>query len=73
MGCESLTKPSQIKIDTTLIYSGCVELTPMVDDSFGATTLKLAEVAGQYHKCRKAAFGVVEQYEEQKEKLNEGK
>lgn len=30
----------------------------MSDDSFGATTLKLVEVAGQYRKCRAAALNL---------------
>jgi hypothetical protein len=34
----------------------CPPLTPLTDDSFGATTLKLIEVAGQYRQCREAAL-----------------
>ena len=29
---------------------------PLTDDSFGATTLKLIDVAGQYRKCQRAAL-----------------
>jgi hypothetical protein len=29
---------------------------PLTDDSFGATTLKLVEVAGVYYRCRAAAL-----------------
>lgn len=34
----------------------CPELTPLSDDSFGATTTKLVEVAGIYRTCREAAL-----------------
>lgn len=34
----------------------CPELTPLNDDSFGATTLKLIEVSGIYYRCREAAL-----------------
>lgn len=34
----------------------CPELTPLTDDSFGATTLKLLEVIGIYRECRAAAL-----------------
>lgn len=52
-GCQPLTRPSQ---DRSLIPLSCPPLVPLTDDSFGATTLKLIEVAGQYHKCRAAAL-----------------
>lgn len=39
-----------------LIVANCPPLTPLADDSFGSTTLKLIEVAGQYWKCREAAL-----------------
>ena len=39
-----------------LIEANCPSLTPLVDDTFAATTLKLVEVAGQYNKCREAAL-----------------
>jgi len=31
-------------------------LTPLADNSFGATVEKLVEVAGIYHQCRAAAL-----------------
>jgi hypothetical protein len=31
-------------------------LTPLTDDSFGATAEKLVEVAGIYYECRAAAL-----------------
>jgi len=40
--------------------SNCPELTPLADDSFGATKIKLVEVAGIYYKCRAAALGTAE-------------
>ena len=39
-----------------LITASCPPLTPLEDSTFGATTLKLIEVAGQYHECRCAAL-----------------
>jgi hypothetical protein len=39
-----------------MLKVACPPLTPLVDDTFGATTLKLIEVAGQYRKCREAAL-----------------
>jgi hypothetical protein len=54
-GCSVLMKPWQDKPNPLLIAS-CPPLTPLTDDSFGATTLKLIEVAGQYHECRCAAL-----------------
>lgn len=38
------------------ILAQCPQLTPLADDSFGGTALKLIETAGQYHKCREAAL-----------------
>ena len=38
-----------------LLVASCPPLQPLTDDSFGATTAKLVEVAGQYNKCRAAA------------------
>lgn len=32
--------------------ASCPELTPLNDPSFGATTVKLIQVAGQYNVCR---------------------
>ena len=40
-----------------LVVSNCPDLTPLDDDSFGATKIKLVEVAGIYYKCRAAALG----------------
>lgn len=41
-----------------LIATECpAELPPLKDDTFGATTMKLSEVAGIYHTCRAAATG----------------
>lgn len=38
------------------MVASCPVLTPLADDTFGATTLKLVEVAGQYNECRAAAL-----------------
>lgn len=38
------------------MVASCPPLTPLSDDTFGATTLKLVEVAGQYAECRAAAL-----------------
>ena len=39
------------------MLASCPELTPLTDDSFGATTRKLLEVAQAYWECRAAALG----------------
>ena len=39
-----------------MVIALCPELTPLTDTSFGATTLKLVEVAGMYRICREAAL-----------------
>lgn len=39
-----------------LVTANCPDLTPLVDDSFGATALKVVEVAGIYYRCRQAAL-----------------
>jgi hypothetical protein len=39
------------------VIASCPDLTPLADPSFGATTLKLAELVGIYHRCR-AAIGL---------------
>ena len=39
-----------------LTVAACPELTQLNDPSFGATTMKLIEVAGQYRECRAAAL-----------------
>lgn len=38
-----------------MVTASCPPLTPLSDDSFGATTAKLTEVAGIYYRCRAAA------------------
>lgn len=38
-----------------LVTAACPALTGLEDPSFGATTLKLIAVAGQYNQCRCAA------------------
>ena len=42
-----------------LVVASCPPLSPLApeQDTFGDTTLKLVEVAGQYRKCRAAALG----------------
>ena len=42
-----------------LLTASCPDLTPLADDSFGGTTLKLIEVAGIYYRCRTAALAQV--------------
>jgi hypothetical protein len=39
-----------------LVVASCPELAPLADGSFGTTTDKLVEVAGQYRECRAAAL-----------------
>lgn len=39
-----------------LVAAACPELTPLADDSFGATTRKLLEVVERYWQCRAAAL-----------------
>jgi hypothetical protein len=39
-----------------LVVASCPELTPLGDDTFGATTSKLVEVANYYRDCREAAL-----------------
>lgn len=36
--------------------ASCPMLSPLTDDSFGATAEKLVEVAGIYYECRAAAL-----------------
>jgi hypothetical protein len=38
-----------------MVKASCPELTPLQNDSMGAVTKKLAEVAGIYYTCRAAA------------------
>lgn len=54
-GCETLTKRSPAG-PSPLVKASCPELTPLTDESFGATTSKLVEVALQYRECRTAAL-----------------
>jgi len=37
------------------VVANCPRLVPLQDNSFGATTDKLASVSEQYYKCRAAA------------------
>lgn len=55
--CNPLMPPLPDESPTPLVVASCPDLTPLNDDSFGATSLKLIEVAGQYRKCRQAALG----------------
>jgi hypothetical protein len=48
--------PLQAPKADPLVVANCPPLAPLQDDSFGATTAKLVEVAGIYHKCRAAAL-----------------
>lgn len=57
-GCATSTKPSPAAGPNPLVVASCPELTPLADDTFGATTRKLVEVAGIYRECREAALGV---------------
>lgn len=41
---------------SALVVASCPMLTPLADDTFAATTLKLVEVAGIYYECREAAL-----------------
>ena len=51
-GC--VTAPKQP--GNPLLAVACPDLTPPVDDSFGATTRALLQVSGQYYACRRAAL-----------------
>lgn len=55
-GCGASTMPLQAPKADPLVVANCPPLAPLQDDSFGATTAKLVEVAGIYHKCRAAAL-----------------
>lgn len=50
------TPPSGVDPRKPLLTASCPDLTPLTDKEFGTTTLKLFEVAGQYHQCRCAAI-----------------
>jgi hypothetical protein len=53
MSCSTLTGPCKT---SPLVLQNCPkELPPLTDNTFGATTMKLIEVSGIYHKCREAA------------------
>jgi hypothetical protein len=43
-------------LPSPLVVSSCPKLTELSDPSFGATVLKLIEVAGIYAECREAAL-----------------
>ena len=53
--CSSLTKPSSQE-PKPLVIASCPELTPLSDDTFGATVQKLITVTAQYYECRTAAL-----------------
>ena len=53
MGCAQSMLPSN-----HLAEASCPELTPLQDETFGATSAKLVEVAGIYYQCRTAVLGV---------------
>lgn len=56
-GCATSTPRSpEPPSPSPLVVASCPELAPLTDPSFGATTLKLIEVAGQYRECRAAAL-----------------
>ena len=55
VGCDCLTRRSMEATPSPLVVASCPELTLLSDDSFGATTSKLVEVAGIYYGCRAAA------------------
>jgi hypothetical protein len=52
--CAHSTRPSKENL-SPLVTASCPKLTPLLDDSFGATTLKLLEVTHTYYECRRAA------------------
>ena len=52
----STTRYAQDVGPSPLVIASCPELTPLTDNTFGATTNKLVEVAGQYYECREAAL-----------------
>lgn len=53
-GCAAPTPPP---LDRSLARIACPALVPPIDDSFGATTAALLQLAGRYKKCRAAALG----------------
>lgn len=54
--CSTLSTTPSVDPRRVLVKVACPELTELTDKDFGATVLKLIEVAGQYHKCRAAAL-----------------
>ena len=54
--CNASMPLSPAPNPSPLVLASCPPLTPLADPSFGATTLKLVEVAGQYRECRAAAL-----------------
>ena len=54
-GC-STSAPLSRTGPSPLTVASCPALTPLTDDSFGATARKLVEVAEQYYACRRAAL-----------------
>lgn len=54
--CGCSTTRSQESGVSPLVVASCPELTPLIDNTFGATVSKLAEVAGIYNECRQAAL-----------------
>jgi hypothetical protein len=55
-GCAGSMKRSPASGPSALVVASCPELSPLIDDSFGATTDKLASVGIQYRECREAAL-----------------
>jgi hypothetical protein len=55
-GCAASMRPLQASGPSPLVVASCQELTPLGDDTFGATTGMLVEVANQYWDCREAAL-----------------
>lgn len=53
-GCLTTSIERSLEPDP-LVVSACPALTPLSDPTFGGTTAKLVEVAGQYRECRCAA------------------
>ena len=55
-GCSTMPWHREPPKPTPQIVANCPPLTPLADDSFGSTALKLIEVAGIYYRCREAAL-----------------
>lgn len=55
-GCGTLSTRPSADGPSPLVQASCPQLTPLSDDTFAATSLKLIEVAGIYHECRAAAL-----------------